>query len=590
MKTLFTFTTLTLAFVCRWTWAADDIEYPDLTKCPIQVQPMGCYRDKDTPNRALPDQIANSRDPGSTVFMEPNLNNHWGNFAAFLANFICQCAKKAAKEKRGQYIGIQYYAECWSGEKDTSDPQSEAYKKYGEANAQCIDNNYEKYDGSKSPCGLYAGTQLTNYVYKITELDQDVLCPLHFKPMGCYNDNQVKPRPLPDYIMNERDYTLPNWNGHIIDWNGWDKYMPALICRCAMAAKKGNYKYFGIQFYGECWAGNDEKELKKDGDADKDKCLVKLGAPPYGQYCPSKSEQEGMCHPQLCVGVQKTNYVYEMLQGPGPCSKNPCKPNEKCIPNPSLKEKFKCEESPFEEKDPEKKPEDDPTKPPSNNEPSNEKPVSTEPKDEKPTSTEPKNEKPASTEPSNEKPASTEPKDEKPTSTEPKDEKPASTEPKDEKPASTEPKDEKPTSTEPKDEKPASTEPSNEKPASVGPKDEKPASTEPKDENPASTEPKDEKSESTEPKDEKPASTEPSNEKPASTEPTNEIPASTETKDEKPTSTEPKNENPASIEPNNQDLNKYNPQPTQGNRMPLCCNTNTCNRVTKSLWCHKGKM
>ena len=66
---------------------------------------------------------------------------------------------------------------------------------------------------------------------------------------------------------------------------------------------------------GECWAGNDQNELKKDGDADKDKCLVKLGAPPYGQYCPSKSEQEGLCHPQLCVGVQKTNYVYEMLQG-----------------------------------------------------------------------------------------------------------------------------------------------------------------------------------------------------------------------------------------------------------------------------------
>ena len=84
----------------------------------------------------------------------------------------------------------------------------------------------------------------------------DVLCPLHFKPTGCYKDNQVKPRPLPDYIMNERDYTLPNWNGHIIDWNNWDKYMPALICRCAMAAKKGNYKYFGIQFYGKSKIGS----------------------------------------------------------------------------------------------------------------------------------------------------------------------------------------------------------------------------------------------------------------------------------------------------------------------------------------------
>ena len=50
---------------------------------------MGCFRDRDTPNRALTDQIVNSRDPGSTVFMEPNLEKHWGNFAAFLSNFIC---------------------------------------------------------------------------------------------------------------------------------------------------------------------------------------------------------------------------------------------------------------------------------------------------------------------------------------------------------------------------------------------------------------------------------------------------------------------------------------------------------------------
>ena len=50
--------------------------------------------------------------------------------------------------------------------------------------------------------------------------------------------------------MNERDYTLPNWNGHMIEWNDWDNYMPNLICRCAMKAKKDGYKYFGIQFYG----------------------------------------------------------------------------------------------------------------------------------------------------------------------------------------------------------------------------------------------------------------------------------------------------------------------------------------------------
>ena len=78
-----------------------------------------------------------------------------------------------------------------------------------------------------------------------------VPCPEFFKPIGCYRDNQVEPRPLKNYIMNERDYTLANWNGHMIEWNKWETYMPALICRCAMKAKAMKHKFFGIQFYGK---------------------------------------------------------------------------------------------------------------------------------------------------------------------------------------------------------------------------------------------------------------------------------------------------------------------------------------------------
>ena len=66
---------------------------------------------------------------------------------------------------------------------------------------------------------------------------------------------------------------------------------------------------------GECWAGDDEKELAKDGDANTSDCLVKLGMPPYGQACPSKEEFKSTCQPQHCVGVAKTNFVYELSQG-----------------------------------------------------------------------------------------------------------------------------------------------------------------------------------------------------------------------------------------------------------------------------------
>jgi len=52
------------------------------------VQAVGCFKDGD--DRALPDQIINSRDAGSKVFMGPNLDDHWKNYPRFLSNFICE--------------------------------------------------------------------------------------------------------------------------------------------------------------------------------------------------------------------------------------------------------------------------------------------------------------------------------------------------------------------------------------------------------------------------------------------------------------------------------------------------------------------
>ena len=59
------------------------------------------------------------------------------------------------------------------------------------------------------------------------------------------------PRPLPDYIMNERDYTTSNWNSILIDWANWNTYSPQMICRCAQKAKELGKKTFAIQFYGK---------------------------------------------------------------------------------------------------------------------------------------------------------------------------------------------------------------------------------------------------------------------------------------------------------------------------------------------------
>merc|ERR1712141_458904 len=61
--------------------------------------------------------------------------------------------------------------------------------------------------------------------------------------IGCYKDNPYN-RHLPVFIANFRSQ---------IDW----KDMSKTVISCARKAT--SYKYFGIQFYGECWASNSEK-------------------------------------------------------------------------------------------------------------------------------------------------------------------------------------------------------------------------------------------------------------------------------------------------------------------------------------------
>ena len=75
-------------------------------------------------------------------------------------------------------------------------------------------------------------------------------CDIDYEPVGCFKDNQNIPRPLPDYIMNERDYRHSNWNGYLIDWKNWNTYIPKMICRCAAKAKELNRTTFSLQFYG----------------------------------------------------------------------------------------------------------------------------------------------------------------------------------------------------------------------------------------------------------------------------------------------------------------------------------------------------
>ena len=76
-------------------------------------------------------------------------------------------------------------------------------------------------------------------------------CDTYYEPVGCFKDKQNVPRPLPDYILTERDYTLNIWNKYLIDWKNWNTYSPEMICRCAAKAKALKRTTFSMQFYGK---------------------------------------------------------------------------------------------------------------------------------------------------------------------------------------------------------------------------------------------------------------------------------------------------------------------------------------------------
>ena len=73
---------------------------------------------------------------------------------------------------------------------------------------------------------------------------------MQFKAVGCRKDRRSD-RALPEMLINERDKYSKYYNNIDIDWKDWDNYLPSFACRCAEAAKKKGYKYFGLQFWGE---------------------------------------------------------------------------------------------------------------------------------------------------------------------------------------------------------------------------------------------------------------------------------------------------------------------------------------------------
>ena len=92
--------------------------------------------------------------------------------------------------------------------------------------------------------------RITQTLYFISSLVPD--CDVDIERIGCFKDNQKAPRPLPDYIMTDREARLGIYSGQSIDWRNWDVYLPNFVCRCAQLAKEKGHDTFGVQYYGTC--------------------------------------------------------------------------------------------------------------------------------------------------------------------------------------------------------------------------------------------------------------------------------------------------------------------------------------------------
>ena len=74
-----------------------------------------------------------------------------------------------------------------------------------------------------------------------------------FQPVGCFNDRR-NPRPLPEMLQN-----FPSSPTDLSAFKN-------IVMRCALLAKKKNYKYFGVEAFGECWSGpSADSTYSKDG-------------------------------------------------------------------------------------------------------------------------------------------------------------------------------------------------------------------------------------------------------------------------------------------------------------------------------------
>jgi len=181
---------------------------------------VGCYGDQPTPRR-VPIYLENMKDiydPANPLPM------------------IQKCAEKA--HSMGYvYFATQYFGECWAGDLNTAE--------------QYYLNGYTE------RCENGIGKVAANFVYKIGTPESYPPVPALVN-LGCYNDDP-EDRSFKTHLDNFRP---------ILDWD--KKNFDDLVTKCAQSVSRRKWNVFGIQYYGECWSGeNAVNTYAHTGKADR---------------------------------------------------------------------------------------------------------------------------------------------------------------------------------------------------------------------------------------------------------------------------------------------------------------------------------
>ncbi|XP_028412074.1 uncharacterized protein LOC114534800 [Dendronephthya gigantea] len=263
-------------------------EVSDATKCDCkhEYRRVGCFKDKRN-DRTLPEMLTNERDQTSNYYHGHTID--WFKWSTYMPEMVCRCAGLAAK-KGHRYFAIQFWGECWSGPATDKNDIS----KHGKG-IDCYGPEYKRCKKSDENC---VGSTAHNFVYETYP------CDVNFEKIGCFSDRS-RPRPQQgnDLILTARQKNTRAEFFGWIDWWNYDIFLRKFACKCAKKTAENGHSTFGMQFYGECWAG-----LKFEK-----RYYIKQGR---SNACINKCYKRCRRSDPLCMGRGLTNAVFRITS---PC-------------------------------------------------------------------------------------------------------------------------------------------------------------------------------------------------------------------------------------------------------------------------------